>query len=209
MSVTTTLRSDIRTRIRDYLYESTADWFTDDQLNRLISEEIRSLPSKDIYGEAVYETDLVVDQMEYALPTNTAEVEKIEINKGSSSSPSWEDFTGWDVYNNSLYLDWKPSTADEIRAFLRTTFTNPSGDVVALEVSDDICEIVVWGVVIRAYKMVIGYLRQSKNWDSVSKKDSVSITSVQGWLQEAKRDYLDLIKQYSTTPRPRDINLVS
>lgn len=205
----TTLRSDIRERVRDYLYEATADWFTDAQLNRLISEEVRSLPSKDIYGEAVYETTLVIDQKEYTLPTNTAEVEKIERNDGTDAKPVWNDFTGWDTFNNALYLDWNPSSADDIRAFLRTTFTNPSDDVTYLDVPDEICEIVVWGVVVRCYKMVIGYLRQAKNWDSVSKPDYLTVNTVTSWLQEAKRDYLDLIKQYSTTPRPRDINLVS
>jgi len=205
----TTLRSDIRTRVRDYLYEETADWFTNDQLNRLITEEINSLPSKDIYKESVYETDLVVDQTEYTLPTNTAEVEKIQRNDGTTADPSWNDFTGWDVFNNALYLDWKPSTADEIRAFLRIEFTAPTGDVIALDVPDNVCEIVVWGVVIRCYKRVIGYLRQAKNWDSVSKPDYLTVGTVTSWLIEAKRDYFELIKQYSTMPRPRDINLVS
>lgn len=208
MSATTT-RLDLRTRVRDYLYESTADWFTDTQLNRLINEEVRSLPSKDIYKEAVYETNLVADQKEYSLPTNTVEVEKIERNDGTSSDPSWNDFTGWDTFNNSLYLDWNPSSTDEIRAFLRIEFTVPTDDVTALDIADNICEIVVWGVVVRCYKMVIGYLRQAKNWDSVSKPDYLTVSSVQGWLQEAKRDYFDLIKQYSTNPKPRDINLVS
>lgn len=205
----TTLRSDIRTRVRDYLYESTADWFTDAQLNRLIAEEVRSLPGKDIFKESVYETNLVIDQTEYTLPSTTVEVEKIQRNSGTAASPDWDDFTGWDTYNNALYLDYKPSTADEIRAFLRMEYTAPTDDVTYLDVPDNVCEIVVWGVVIRCYKMVIGYLRQAKNWDSVSKPDYLTISAVQGWLQEAKRDYFDLLKQYMTAPRPREINLVS
>ena len=205
----TTLRSDIRTRVRDYLYESSADWFTDDQLNRLVNEEIRSLPSRDIYKETVYETNLVKDQKEYTLPDVTIEVEKIERNDGTAALPQWNSFTGWDTFNNALYLDWNPSSTDEIRAFLQCEFTVPTDDTTELDVPDNVCEIVVWGVVVRCYKMVIGYIRQAKNWDAISKPDTITISSVQGWLQEAKRDYYDLIKMYATTPRPRDINLVS
>ena len=204
-----TLRSDIRTRVRDYLYEATADWFSDTQLNRLISEEILSLPSKDIYLESVYTTNLVSGQMDYTLPTLAKKPERIEINRGTSSAPQWDDFTGWDIFNNALYLDWRPSTTDEIRAFLKIPFTVPTGDVAALDVPDDICEIVVWGVVVRCYKMAIGYLRNAKNWDSIAKPDYLTLNTLNSWLSEAKKDYNDLIKQYMTVSRPRDINLVS
>lgn len=205
----TTSRSDIRTRVRDYLYESTADWFTDPQLNRLISEEVRSLPSKDIYQESVWTTTLVVDQMEYTLPTGTKKIDTFQRNQGTSSAPDWTDFTGWDIFNNAIYLDYRPAVSDTIRAFIRQEFTVPGDDVTALDVPDDVCEIVVWGVVVRAYKMVIGYLRQSKNWDSVAKPDYLTLNTVNSWLSEAKKDYNDLIKQYATVSRPRDINLVS
>lgn len=208
MSMTTT-RSDIRTRVRDYLYESTADWFTDTQLNRLISEEIRSLPAKDIYKESVVADNLEINVKEYTLPSNTVEIEKIERNDGNGTVADWSELKGWDVFNGTLYLDWNPATTDDIRFFLRTSFTNPTDDVTSLDVPDDVCEIVVWGVVVRCYKMVIGYMRQSKNWDSVSKPDFMTLGTVTGWLTEARRDYLDLIKNYATSPMPRDINLVS
>lgn len=205
----TTLRSDIRTRVRDYLYEDTADWFTNDQLNRLISEEIRSLPGKDIYLEQVHETNLVDGQKDYTLPSNTVEVERLEQNAGTVADPVWTEFAGWDVFNNTLYLDFDPDSTDQIRAFLRCEFTVPTGDINELDVPDNLCEVVVWGVVVRAYKMCIGYFRNARNWDSVTKPDRLNIGTIQQWLVEAKRDYLDLIKQYSTMPRPRDINLVS
>ena len=203
----TTLRSEIRTRVRDYLYEATADWFSDTQLNRLISEEVRSLPSKGIYLESVHTTDLVVNQLEYALPSTAYKVEKIEINTGTDAIPSWSEFSSWDTYNGAIYLDFLPSSTDTIRAFIKTEFTNPSGDVVALDVPDNACEIVVWGVVVRSYKMVIGYLRQSKNWDSVAKPDYLTLNTVSNWLAEARKDYNDLIKQYMRVSRPRDIDL--
>lgn len=204
-----TLRSDIRTRARDYLYESVADWFTDSQLNRLIAEEILSLPSKDIYLESLYTTSLVSGQMDYSLPTGTKKIERIERNQGTSTAPDWTDFTGWDIFNNAIYLDYRPTTADTIRAFIRKSFTTPTDDIAALDVPDDVCEIVVWGVVVRAYKMAIGYLRNAKNWDSVAKPDYLTLNTLNSWLAEAKKDYNDLVKQYMTMARPRDINLVS
>ena len=45
------IRSEIRTEIRDLLYEATADLISDAQLNRFIKQEIRSLPRKGIYLE--------------------------------------------------------------------------------------------------------------------------------------------------------------
>jgi hypothetical protein len=204
-----TYRSDLRTRVRDYLYEAAADWFSNDQLNRLISEEILSLPSKDIYLESLYTTNLVVNQQDYTLPTGTKKIEKLQINNGTSTIPYWNDVTGYDTFNNAIYLDWIPYSTNEIRAFLRFQFTNPTGDVVALDVPDDVCEIVVWGVVIRAYKMAIGYLRNAKNWDSVAKPDYLTLNTLSNWLAEARKDYNDLVKHYMFVSRPRDINLVS
>jgi hypothetical protein len=204
-----TVRSDIRTRVRDYLYEATADWFSDAQLNRLITEEVLSLPSKGITNEAVYTTSLVDGQTDYTLPDNCVDVDKIEINTGTTTNPNWTEFIGWSVFNDSLYLDGTPTTTDEIRIFIQTEFTAPTGDIVALDMEDEVCEILVWGVVVRCYKMVIGYLRQAKNWDSVSKPDLLTISAVQGWLQEAKRDYNDLLNQYAATNRAKEINLVS
>jgi hypothetical protein len=193
--------------VRDYLYESVADWFTDAQLNRLFTEEVRSLPAKDIYGESVYQTSLVVNQTDYTLPSNCAKVEKAEINNGTSSLSRWDDFTSWDTYNNALYLDYNPSTINTIRIFMKTKFTDVTDDVSLLDVPDDMCEIVVWGMVVRAYKMVIGYLRQSKNWDSVAKPDYLTLNTVSNWLSEARKDYNDLIKLYIIVSRPRDIDL--
>jgi len=204
-----TLRSDIRTRVRDYLYEDSADWFTDNMLNRVITEEINSLPSKDIYLESVYTTSLTINQTEYTFPTTNKKCEKIEINNGTTDVPDWVDFTGWDAFNNSLYLSFRPTKADTIRAFLKLPFTPPTDDVTALDVPDDVCEVVVWGCVIRCYRRVIGWLRQAKNWGAISKPDYLTVGTVTGWLIEAKKDYDDLIKNYMTVSKPRDIDLTS
>lgn len=204
-----TVRSDIRTRVRDYIYESTADLVTDAQLNRYISEEVNSLPSKDIYIEDMYTTTLVVDQQDYAVPTGTIKVEDLERNDGTTAQPEWVKLNGWDVYSGSIWLSWRPTTADTIRVKISKAFTAPSDDVTALDVPDDKCEVVVWGVVVRVYKQLIGYFRQSKNWDSISKPDGVTLSSLQSWLRDARTEYQSLLEQYKTVAMPRDIDLVS
>lgn len=205
----TTLRSDIRTRVRDYLYEDTADIFTDVQLNHLIADEITSLPSKGIYLQEIWTTPLVVDQQDYELEEGTIGVEALEINMGTTAKPDWVEYKGWKVYQDALYLPDFPTTTDTIRAHLKKRFTNVTDDVTYLDIPDEIAEVVVWGTVIRAYKMVIGYLRSSKSWDSVTLPKSLSIPIIQAWLKDARQDYKELLEAYKIPQKPRDINLVS
>lgn len=205
----TTNRSDIRTRARDYLYENVADIWTDDSLNRLITEEINSLPNKDIYSEQIWTVPLVVDQTEYALPETACKIEELEINAGTSDNPVWVEFKGWDLYAGALCLQLKPSLSDTLRAKIKARFTPPTDDITALDVPDETIEVVVWGVVVRAYKMLIGYLRGSVSWDTVTKPGDVSLSSVQAWLRDAKDDYKKLVQQFAIVPKPRDIDLVS
>jgi hypothetical protein len=206
---TTTLRSDIRTRVRDYIYEDTADIISDAKMNRMIVEEINSLPTKEIYLEDRYSTTTVANQTDYALPTGTKKVEKVERNDGTSTTPDYNELKGWDVYNDTLIFNYLPTGGDTIRAYIKKAFTAPTGDVSYLDVPDDICEVVVWGVVVRCYKLLMGYHRQAKNFDSTTKPEGVTLSTLQNWLRDAERMYNDLIKQYQTLSRPRDIDLVS
>lgn len=204
------LRSDIRTRVRDYLHESVADIFADAQLNRYISEELLSLPSKEVYAEGVETDTLELNVTTYPIPSGVQKIEKIERDESTGSAiSSWVPLRGWDTYGGNIYLDWLPSKADNIRMFCKKAFTVPSGDVVALDIPDDKSEVLVWGVVVRAYKQLIGYLRNSVAWDTVTKPGDLSIPSITGWLRDARKDYNDLIKQYRTEPRPREIDMVS
>lgn len=205
----TTLRSDIRTRVRDYIYESTADWVTDAQLNRLINEELMFLPKKDVYLEERYTTTTVADQTDYALPTGTEKIELVEINEGTTAIPDWQPLKGWDVYAGSLIFNFNPVGGDTIRVSIKKQFTNPTGDVAYLDMPNEQTELLVWGVVCRVYRMFIGYFRNSRNWDSISKPAGVSISSIQAWLKDAEKHYNDLISEYATMPLPRDIDLVS
>lgn len=203
------VRSDIITRVRDYIYEDTANVFTDTQLQRFFLEELRALPSKGVYKEEIWSTTLVVNQQSYTLPTGVVKLEKFERNDGTSSYPAWNPLGGYDVYNNALYLDWLPGTADSVRGLLRMKFTDVNDDTTALEIADDKSEILVWGIVVRCYKAIIGYKNNSKSWDSVTKPGDISLSSLQNWLRDAKQEQKDLIKQYATVSRPRSIDLVS
>lgn len=208
----TTLRSDIRTRARDYLNEAVASRWSDAQLNRYIAEELNSLPSKDIYFEDIVPYTLVVDQLNYAYSDMDAKifkVERIERNDGTTALPYWNELKGWDNYKDTIILRWRPSRADSIQLFCKKFFTVPTGDSTALDLSDDKCEILVWGVVVRAYKQLIGYLQGSVSWDTVTKRGDLSIPTIQGWLRDARKDYQGLVQMYATSPRPRDIDLVS
>lgn len=205
-----TLRSDLVTRARDYLNEATADYFSDAQLQRYAVEEILSLPNKDIYLEDIYQTTLS-SSTDYStglsLPSGTIKVEEL-LQSTDSSNAYWDTLNGWDTYNNAIYFNFDPGDIT-IRAKIRKTFTAPSDDVTPLDVPDDKCEVVVWGMVVRAYKQLIGYLSKSKNWDAISKPDGISISSVQSWLRDAMDQYKELVKQYATVSRPREIDLVS
>lgn len=203
------LRSDIRTRVRDYLYESSADIWSDDMLNRLFAEEMNSLPTKDIYNEEMYTATMVVDQQDYVLPTGTEKVEKVERNDGSDDRPDWTELNGIDTYAGALWLPYRPTKADTMRVHIKKRPTVVSDDVTALDVEDKIGEVIVWGMVLRGYRVFLGYLRGEKSWDSVTKPGDVSIPSVISWLREAKQTYMDLIKQHATVPRPREMNLTS
>jgi len=213
MSQTTT-RSALRTEIRDNIQETSGisgAIFTDAVLNRGITREILSLPKKDIYLEESW-TQTLDPATDYSsgitLPSGTEKVELIERNDGTSSYPDWNPINGVDNYAGAIYLPYKVTVSQDIRIKIRKSFTVPTDDVTALDVSDDLCEVVVWGVTVRCYKIVIGYLRGNQSWDAVTKPGDLSIPVIQSWLRDAKKDYDKLIQQYAFVPRPRDIDLV-
>lgn len=202
-------REDIRTEVRDNIYESVADLVTDAQLNRMISAELRGLPRKNIYIEELRTSTTVVDQLDYSLPTNTYKVELVERNWGTASQPTWEEIKGWDNYDDALWLKERPSSAWTMRIHIRKGFTVLSDDVTASDVPDDKMEVVIFGVVVRAYKMILGYFLDAKNWDAIAKPDGVSLNQILNLYREAKEDYKDAVNKYKTSPRPRDIDLVN
>jgi len=206
-------RSDLRTEIRDNIAEATgvanAIW-SDALLNRHIAREIKSLPTKNIYLEENWTASETENQRDYGLPPKCKKLEKLERNESTTAVADWQEIKGWEVYGTTLRLAyWPSSNVKTLRGYFRISFVNPDDDITALDLPDDICELVVWGVTIRCYSILIGYLRGSRSWDSVTKPGDLSIPVIISWLREAKQTYKELVGQYATNPRPRDINLVA
>lgn len=202
-------RVDLRSEIRVNLNETTADLWQDTDLDKFINAEIRSLPRKGIYLEEIYEIDTVINQEEYSLPTNTHKVERVERNWGTASAPRWDEIKGWDNYAGALYLSPIPDTVFTIRVFVSYGFATLSDDVTAIEVPDEKIDVVIWGATVRAYKALMGYFVDAKNWDAIAKPDGISMNQVLNWYKEAKDEYKDILKTFRTIPRPRDIDLVN
>lgn len=203
------LRSDLRTGVRDLLYESTADLITDAQINRALKREIDSLPSKQIFLKKFYTTTTVVDQMDYALPSGTVEVELLERNDGTSDAPVWTEINGFEVYDEAIHLPYRPANADTIRIHIQKKYANPEDDSTTLDLQDERLELVEMGGALRCYRMLMSYFRQSKSWDSTTAPKGVNMGSVQGWYTELKRDYDNMVRVYQDTPLPREIDLTS
>lgn len=201
-------RDAIRTSIRYYLYEDSADLFSDARINQAITDTLRELPRKNIYLEQIHTTARVKDQIDYTLPAGTLKVEKVEINLGTSSKPDWDEVKGWDLYGDALYLRSRPNDTYTMRIHIRKKFTNLTDDVTDTDVPNEKLEVLIAGAAYRCYKMLMGYFVDAKNWDSIAKPDGVSMNQVMNWLKMAKDDYEDLIQTFRTYPRPRDINLV-
>ena len=207
-------RTELRAEIRDNIQEASGidgAIFTDAVLNRHIEREILSLPRKNIYLEESWVTSLD-SSTDYSdgitLPTGIRKVESVERNDGTSTNPDWQPISGVDNYNNAIFLPFQVTSSYDIRVKIKKAFEVPTDDVTDVEVPDDKCEVVTWGVTLRCYRIFIGYLRGSQSWDAVTKPGDIAVGVMQGWLRDAKQIYDDLIRDYATTPRPRDIDLV-
>ena len=203
-------RADIRTRFRDYIFEDIADLFSAPQVNRFYEEETRSLPTKGVFRRQLWTHVIESNQQEYILPTGTVGIEKTEINYGSTTPAHWVELSGCQFFADALFLPYTPGSGnDTIRAWLNKTFTVVSDDLTALDIPDDMSEVLVWGMVVRGYKRLIGFYRNSKNFDSVTTPNGVTLSVIQGWFREGKQEYKDLISQYAIQKRTREIDLVS
>lgn len=200
-------RTDAITEIRDNLYEASADLWTDAQLIKHLRAEIRGLPRKRIFLEEIWSVPTEENRRDYSLPTGTFKIELLEKNIGTSDIEDYQEMKGWDMYANTLWLPYRPGHIFTMRAHLQKGFTDPSSDI-TLDVPDDKMEVVIWGTCVRAYRQLIGYLLDAKNWDSIAKPDGISLNQVVTWLRDARAEYKELLNTYKSVPRPRDINLV-
>lgn len=204
-------KAEVRTEVRRRLYEASADLWTNADIDAFIRDEIRTLPARNVYKEEIWEISTVVDQDDYTLPSGTRKVEKVQFDEGTSTEHDWQDQEGWDTFGGVLYLGAQPSEVETMRVFLRKEFTDPStqSDGQTIDVPNDKLEIVYIGATLRAYQTLIGYFVDLKNWDYNAKPDGITMQQVQNWIRDVKVEYLEVLKNLRTVPRPRFIDLVN
>ena len=201
-------RSDLRGYVRNYLYEASADLFADAKINQALDEAMTELNVDGVYTQAIFENTLVVNQLDYALPTGTVEVESIEMNVGTSDNPEWKTMHGWEVYAGAYWLSVRPATTNTVRLKVRKRFTLLTDDVTATDVPTDKIPILTCLASIKCYEMLMGYFVDAKNWDSIAKPDSVDMTKVIAWIRELNTKYQRMRMKFRETPKAQDINLV-
>ena len=206
-------RADIRTRVRDYLYEvsavpSAVKLWTDDQLDRLISEELLSLPKRGVYLQEIWEIDFEPGRLDYTLPDRTEKVELVEMNTGSTGNPYWQEVKGWKQYAGALIFKADFSYAYPMRISIKKAFANLTDNSTAVEVADADLEVLVLGAARRATRMLLSYFMNAKNWDTVAKPDGVSLNQILNMYQAIKTDYKEALQSYVRPTRARDIDLI-
>jgi len=205
------IKSAFRTLIREKLDESTADLWTDTQLDDFADEELRTLPAKNVYKEEVWESNTVVDKRTYPLPTGTIKVEKVEINDlNSTNEDDYNEIKGWDTFAGNLYLPQRTIAVYPLRLSIKKSFT-PIADLTegqALDIPDAKIEVLVLGTVLRAYSKLMGYFVDLKNWDYNAKPDGISMQQVQSWIRDIKTEYKEILSAVRFVPKPRFIDLI-
>jgi hypothetical protein len=202
-------RADIRTHARTILKEASADLYTDGDLNTYILDEIRSLPSKGIFLEEVWKRNLVVDVVDYILPSGTYDVQSVEENIGSSTDEEWQPLEGWGRYAGALWLPTKPTTTSGIRVKIKKNFTEPTDEGTVLDIPAEKEEIVAVGTALRATRQIIHDLIDAKNYNAIAKPDGISMPQIQSFMRDLKADYRELVNQMRVIPKTGQIDLVN
>jgi len=205
-------KAELRTEIRRRLYESTADLWTNADIDAFARQEIMSLPAKNIYKEEIYTTAFVEDQEDYLLPTGTFKVEKIEVDYGNTTDHEWiKADNGWDHYAGSLWFTPAPNVTYPFRVFCKMNFTDLDSytDNQEIDVPEDKLEVVILGAALRGYSSLMGYFVDNKNWDYNAKPDGTNMNQVQAWIRDIKTEYMDALKYAKKSPQPRFIDLTS
>lgn len=71
--------SEIRTKVRDEIKDSTTTFFSDAQINDYLNHALKEL-AKDAKVEADWTTNLVADTATYTLPTNCLQIQVVEVD---------------------------------------------------------------------------------------------------------------------------------
>lgn len=204
-------RSDIRTEVRDVLAEdaeSTSGIWTDNLINRMTAQEIRALHRKGIYSRERDTSDTVVDQFDYTFPAGCYKIDKVERNWGTSAKPLWLPELGWYQDDGALYLGIRPTISWTMRLSFRKKYTVLTDDVTNSDIPDEKMEVVVLGTALRCLRRLASYLGNTANWDSISKPDGVTINTVNNYIMTFRKDYMDAIHTWRTSPPAKDIDLV-
>lgn len=202
-------RDDMREMVRDFLYEDTADLFTDARINRAIDHSLRELPKRGVYKEEIQTGTQTKDQIDYDLDDNVIKIEKVEVNVGTTSNYDWVEVHGWEQYKGALYLRSRPGGGDTMRLHVKQSFATVSDDSTDYDFPEEYAEVVAIGAAIRCYQMIMGYFLDASNWDALAKPDGVDMAKVSRWIQQLQTDYRQLIQVHRKVPMPRHINLVA
>lgn len=206
-------REDIRNSLSYKLHEVDSGFTAENDLigatqkNEAILMAIRKLPSYGVYLEKMYTISLS-SRLDYPLPSGVLEVEEVEVNRGSSSNPDWQEIKGTDVYANTLWLPYLPTSTDTMRLKTQKAFTELTDDVTVTDIPNNKLEILIKLATLYCYENLIGYFLDSKNWDAVAKPEGADMNKLHQWYRTAKTEWEKEAQKFRRYPKPRMIDLV-
>ena len=209
---TAATRADVRSRVRDYLFEQSTDvakLWTDPQINSWISEEIHSWFGKKIFKKEVMTGTTEENAIEFDVPERVITIEAIELDTNKGSAPqNWQDMKGWRRLGDKVSFRVPLMGGYPIRLIVQRQYLVPADDIPTMGILDSEVEVLVHGTVLRAYRALMGYFVDASNWTTVAKPDGISFNQVQNWYRLAREDYKEMVKLNQKTPLPKDIDLV-
>lgn len=201
-------RADIRTRVRDAVYEDSADLLSDAKLNRMFEDELRFLPTERVFKQEIWERTTEQNIKEYTLPSGSVQVEKVFITHGTTAPISWSEVNGFKEYAGAVILPFYPSGTETLRIEVLKKFTIVSNVNDTLDIDDEKTDVLVKGITIRAYNSIIGYYAHSKNHNAVTSPNGVSMRTIEEHVSQLRTEYRGLLDKYAVPVQAQDINLV-
>lgn len=204
-------RSDYRDAVKNKLAElatNLPDIFPDSEINAAFVDTIRGLPWKGVYKEEFWFRTLSTTSKEYGYQTGTIEIERVEVNEGTSDREDYVKVEGYELFANTIILPSYPSSARTMRVRAKMKFTEITDDDTDVDVPDEKAEAVKYGMVRRLLENLIHYVIDSKNYDSILKPDGLSLPQLKGWRDEIRAEEERTIKSFKTKQKPREMNLI-
>lgn len=165
-----TLRSDIRTEVRNRLHEPTAVIWTDAELNGYIAQAIKSLyPNFWLFKTA---TSTATDGPLQTNPTGGRNFYFIGLQRPGSTRVRL--MRQWKEGDTSTYIP-KTGIADQLLVWAWTAgFTAPTGDVTALDIPQEAEEVVVLRAQITALETVLSSRTKSESFFALTVREGVT-----------------------------------